>query len=177
MFRASSRSRLRMISLNCECALTEGESASTFNEHRGRPPIVRSTPYIIHRARVLTASRSPGGYLDPSEDDVGGISRLLEEFLGTGTKQWRSDQPNWTVRSLLAEWYRPNFDGFFVSDIAMHHALNKSTPTNPRTCRCPRNVARSSSSRWLPSVSSGVPRQDRRIPDQCLQRCSVFRST
>lgn len=86
------------------------------NQHRGR-----SRSWGPHFAsytaeQTLTTECSPGGYLDPSEDDVAGISRLLEEFLGTGTKQWRSDQPNWTVRSLLAVWYRPNFDGFFVSE-------------------------------------------------------------
>ncbi|EKD01766.1 hypothetical protein A1Q2_03829 [Trichosporon asahii var. asahii CBS 8904] len=67
----------------------------------------------------------PGGYLDPSEDDVEGISRLLEEFLGTGSKQWRSDQPNWTVRSLLAVWYRPNFDGFFPAHVSMPKECRK----------------------------------------------------
>lgn len=67
----------------------------------------------------------PGGYLDPSEDDVSGLIRHLDDLLGTGTKQWRHDQPHWDVRELLAVWYRPNFDGFFVS------VVTPSVPGSP----------------------------------------------
>jgi hypothetical protein len=41
--------------------------------------------------------------------------RHLDDLLGAGTKQWRAEEPHWNIHSLLAVWYRPNFDGFFVS--------------------------------------------------------------
>ena len=63
---------------------------------------------------------------------------MLDEFLGTGTKQWRSDQPNWTVRSLLAVWYRPNFDGFFVSEPPHATSAKQEYPHKPAHVSMPK---------------------------------------
>lgn len=56
---------------------------------------------------------SPGGYLDPSEDDEVGMVRHLRDLLNTAGKP-QNEQPQWEVRDLLSIWWRPNFDGFFV---------------------------------------------------------------
>jgi hypothetical protein len=68
--------------------------------------------YIDHR---------PGGYLDPSETDAGGLATRLDEQLGVpkeheglGNQYHKGGDYAWTVKDCLSVWWRPNFDTFFV---------------------------------------------------------------
>lgn len=65
-----------------------------------------------------------------------GLVRHLDDLLGSGTKQWRAEEPHWSVRSLLGVWYRPNFDGFFVSTgeesgKELQHTCSRQYPYKP----------------------------------------------
>ena len=65
----------------------------------------------------------PGGSLNPGEDEMDGLKRILDEKLGSSTGQ--TDQSggepekdmssDWSIGECLATWYRPNFETFMVS--------------------------------------------------------------
>ncbi|XP_029345779.1 cleavage and polyadenylation specificity factor subunit 5-like [Acyrthosiphon pisum] len=48
----------------------------------------------------------PGGQLNPAEDEVEGLKRLLTETLGTQN----GVQTDWTVEDTIGNWWRPNFE-------------------------------------------------------------------
>lgn len=75
-----------------------------------------------------------------------GLTRHLDEFLGSGAKQWtvKGAKSPWEVRNLLAVWWRPNFDGFFVGPTQKTWS-DCSTRTSLFTSLSPRNAARSTS--------------------------------
>ncbi|BES99824.1 Cleavage and polyadenylation specificity factor [Nesidiocoris tenuis] len=54
----------------------------------------------------LTFFKLPGGELNPGEDDVEGLKRLLTETLGRqdGVKQ------EWIIEDTIGNWWRPNFE-------------------------------------------------------------------
>jgi cleavage and polyadenylation specificity factor subunit 5 len=65
---------------------------------------------------------------------VTGLTRHLDEFLGSGAKQWtvKGAKSPWEVRNLLAVWWRPNFDGFFVGiPYDETHKLTTQYPYKP----------------------------------------------
>lgn len=64
---------------------------------------------------------SPGGYLDPTEDEISGLLTRLDEQLGVpidtecGPNLYERPTEDWRVNDRLSMWWRPNFDTFLVS--------------------------------------------------------------
>uniref|UniRef100_A0A2S2P9W1 Cleavage and polyadenylation specificity factor subunit 5 n=2 Tax=Aphidinae TaxID=133076 RepID=A0A2S2P9W1_SCHGA len=63
-------------------------------------------PHVLLLQLGTTFFKLPGGELNPAEDEVEGLKRLLTETLG------RQDgvQPEWTVEDTIGNWWRPNFE-------------------------------------------------------------------
>lgn len=100
-------------SASCQCFL---QDVSPVIRGLPSPSLLRS---MWGRTLIL---RSPGGYLDRTEDEKEGLIRLLNEQLGLPKENGegyitRQDQKDWTVSECLGTWWRPHFDTFFVSAI------------------------------------------------------------
>jgi len=63
-------------------------------------------PHVLLLQLGTTFFKVPGGELNPGEDEVEGLKRILSDTLGRtdGTVQ------EWTVEDLIGTWWRPNFD-------------------------------------------------------------------
>ncbi|XP_054275249.1 cleavage and polyadenylation specificity factor subunit 5-like isoform X2 [Macrosteles quadrilineatus] len=63
-------------------------------------------PHVLLLQLGTTFFKLPGGELNPGEDEVEGLKRLLTETLGRqdGVKQ------DWTVEDTIGNWWRPNFE-------------------------------------------------------------------
>ncbi|XP_022190025.2 cleavage and polyadenylation specificity factor subunit 5 [Nilaparvata lugens] len=63
-------------------------------------------PHVFLLQLGTTFFKLPGGELNPGEDEVEGLKRLLTETLGRqdGVKQ------EWTVEDTIGNWWRPNFE-------------------------------------------------------------------
>lgn len=48
-----------------------------------------------------------GGELNPGEDSIEGLKRLLNETLGRPDS---TQQNNWLVEDVIGNWWRPNFE-------------------------------------------------------------------
>lgn len=75
-------------------------------------------PYI--HPHFLSVCR-PGDYLKPGEDDVEGLKRRLDERLAPPpeSKQFNASHGvdnEWEIGDCLAQWWRPNFETFMVSN-------------------------------------------------------------
>ena len=51
--------------------------------------------------------RRLGGELNPGEDSIEGLKRLLNETLGRPDS---TQQNNWIVEDVIGNWWRPNFE-------------------------------------------------------------------
>ncbi|KAL3275383.1 hypothetical protein HHI36_020147 [Cryptolaemus montrouzieri] len=63
-------------------------------------------PHVLLLQLGTTFFKLPGGELNPGEDEVEGLKRLLTETLGRqdGVKQ------DWIVEDIIGNWWRPNFE-------------------------------------------------------------------
>ncbi|CAH1116083.1 unnamed protein product [Phaedon cochleariae] len=63
-------------------------------------------PHVLLLQLGTTFFKLPGGELNPGEDEVDGLKRLLTETLGRldGVKQ------DWVVEDIIGNWWRPNFE-------------------------------------------------------------------
>uniref|UniRef100_A0A1B6DZ49 Cleavage and polyadenylation specificity factor subunit 5 n=1 Tax=Clastoptera arizonana TaxID=38151 RepID=A0A1B6DZ49_9HEMI len=63
-------------------------------------------PHVLLLQLGTTFFKLPGGELNPGEDEVDGLKRLLTETLGRqdGVKQ------EWTIEDTIGNWWRPNFE-------------------------------------------------------------------
>jgi len=63
-------------------------------------------PHVLLLQLGTTFFKLPGGELEPDEDEVAGLKRLLTETLGRqdGVKQ------EWNVDEIIGNWWRPNFE-------------------------------------------------------------------
>jgi len=63
-------------------------------------------PHVLLLQIGTTFFKLPGGELDPGEDDVDGLKRLLTDVLG------RQDGVvnEWTIEDTIGNWWRPNFE-------------------------------------------------------------------
>lgn len=54
----------------------------------------------------MSLIKRPGGELNPGEDEVEGLKRLMTETLG------RQDgvQHEWVIEDAIGNWWRPNFE-------------------------------------------------------------------
>lgn len=82
-------------------------------------------PHILMIQIASAFFKLPGHYLKPGEDEVQGLSDLLDERLmptedapesygpsGEGREQVKGE---WEVGDCLATWWRPSFETFMVS--------------------------------------------------------------
>ncbi|KHN82537.1 Cleavage and polyadenylation specificity factor subunit 5 [Toxocara canis] len=65
-----------------------------------------SLPHVLLLQIGTTFFKLPGGELNPGEDEIEGLKRLLTETLGRqdGAKDL------WTIEDAIGNWWRPNFD-------------------------------------------------------------------
>ena len=63
-------------------------------------------PHVLLLQLGTTFFKLPGGELNPGEDELDGLKRLLQETLG------RQDgiANEWTVEDAVGNWWRPNFE-------------------------------------------------------------------
>ena len=63
-------------------------------------------PHVLLLQLGTTFFKLPGGELEPGEDEVEGLTRLLTSTLG------KSDglQQEWVVEDTIGNWWRPNFE-------------------------------------------------------------------
>ncbi|KAF2901521.1 hypothetical protein ILUMI_04662 [Ignelater luminosus] len=63
-------------------------------------------PHVLLLQLGTTFFKLPGGELNPGEDEVEGLKRLLTETLGRqdGVKQ------DWLIEDIIGNWWRPNFE-------------------------------------------------------------------
>ncbi|XP_069669577.1 cleavage and polyadenylation specificity factor subunit 5 [Periplaneta americana] len=63
-------------------------------------------PHVLLLQLGTTFFKLPGGELNPGEDEVEGLKRLLTETLGRqdGVKQ------DWVIEDTIGNWWRPNFE-------------------------------------------------------------------
>jgi len=64
-------------------------------------------PHVLLLQLGTTFFKLPGGELNPNEDDVEGLKRLLNETLGKSDIQ---PQNNWIIEDVIGNWWRPNFE-------------------------------------------------------------------
>ncbi|CAF0740335.1 unnamed protein product [Brachionus calyciflorus] len=64
-------------------------------------------PHVLLLQLGNTFFKLPGGELNPNEDPVEGLKRLLNETLG---KSDGSSQNNWVIEDTIGNWWRPNFE-------------------------------------------------------------------
>ena len=82
-------------------------------------------PHVLMLQRKSdNALQLPGGTLKPGEGDVEGLSRKLTRKLASAS----IDVPNWDVRELLGQFWRPEFDDSIYPYIPPHI-------TKPKECR------------------------------------------
>lgn len=63
-------------------------------------------PHVLLLQLGTTFFKLPGGELNPGEDEVDGLKRLLTETFGRkdGVKQ------EWIIEDIIGNWWRPNFE-------------------------------------------------------------------
>ncbi|CDW52089.1 cleavage and polyadenylation specificity factor [Trichuris trichiura] len=73
-------------------------------------------PHVLLLQLGSSFFRLPGGELEPGEDSVEGLKRLLTECLG----QQEGAIEDWVVEDTLSNWWRPNFEPPRYPYIATH---------------------------------------------------------
>jgi cleavage and polyadenylation specificity factor subunit 5 len=63
-------------------------------------------PHVLLLQLGTTFFKLPGGELNPGEDELDGLKRLMQETLG------RQDgiANEWTIEDAVGNWWRPNFE-------------------------------------------------------------------
>lgn len=64
-------------------------------------------PHVLLLQLGTTFFKLPGGELNPNEDPMEGLKRLLSETLGKTDCQ---SQNNWIIEDIIGNWWRPNFE-------------------------------------------------------------------
>lgn len=64
-------------------------------------------PHVLLLQLGTTFFKLPGGELNPDEDPIEGLKRLLNETLG---KSDAIAQNNWVIEETIGNWWRPNFE-------------------------------------------------------------------
>ncbi len=73
-------------------------------------------PHVLLLQLGTTFFKLPGGELNPGEDEVDGLKRLMTETLGradaaaNGGAGGSSDAASWLVEDTIGNWWRPNFE-------------------------------------------------------------------
>ncbi|KAI5476823.1 cleavage and polyadenylation specific factor 5 [Pseudohyphozyma bogoriensis] len=74
-------------------------------------------------------AHEPGDYLKPDEGDIKGLEARLERRLGQaeskGVEKSEQKAGGWVVKDLIAQWWRPNYEGFMYPYIPAHVANPK----------------------------------------------------
>ncbi|KAK9880716.1 hypothetical protein WA026_013040 [Henosepilachna vigintioctopunctata] len=65
-----------------------------------------SLPHVLLLQLGTTFFKLPGGELNPGEDEVEGLKRLLSETFGRG----EGPKQEWLVEDIIGNWWRPNFE-------------------------------------------------------------------
>ncbi|CAB02106.1 Cleavage and polyadenylation specificity factor subunit 5 [Caenorhabditis elegans] len=65
-----------------------------------------SLPHILLLQIGTTFYKLPGGELELGEDEISGVTRLLNETLG----RTDGETNEWTIEDEIGNWWRPNFD-------------------------------------------------------------------
>merc|ERR1719486_1319417 len=64
-------------------------------------------PHVLLLQLGTTFFKLPGGELNPGEDEVEGLKRLMSETLG---RTDGSPATDWTIEDTIGNWWRPNFE-------------------------------------------------------------------
>ncbi|CAF1218324.1 unnamed protein product [Rotaria magnacalcarata] len=64
-------------------------------------------PHVLLLQLGTTFFKLPGGELNPGEDSMEGLKRLLNETLGRPDSV---QQNNWLIEDVIGNWWRPNFE-------------------------------------------------------------------
>lgn len=64
-------------------------------------------PHVLLLQLGSTFFKLPGGELNPGEDEVEGLKRLMSETLG---RTDGSPATDWTIEDTIGNWWRPNFE-------------------------------------------------------------------
>lgn len=69
-------------------------------------------PHVLLLQLGTTFFKLPGGELNPGEDEVEGLQRLMTETLGKtdGTPATNTNPAEWVVEDTIGNWWRPNFE-------------------------------------------------------------------
>jgi len=64
-------------------------------------------PHVLLLQLGSTFFKLPGGELNPGEDEVEGLKRLMSDTLG---RTDGSPATDWTIEDTIGNWWRPNFE-------------------------------------------------------------------
>jgi cleavage and polyadenylation specificity factor subunit 5 len=64
-------------------------------------------PHVLLLQLGTTFFKLPGGELNPGEDEVDGLKRLMTSTLG---KTEDAGPQDWTIEDTIGNWWRPNFE-------------------------------------------------------------------
>ncbi|CAF1150081.1 unnamed protein product [Adineta steineri] len=64
-------------------------------------------PHILLLQLGTTFFKLPGGELNPGEDSIEGLKRLLNETIGRTDS---TEKNNWVIEDVIGNWWRPNFE-------------------------------------------------------------------
>ncbi len=68
-------------------------------------------PHVLLLQLGTTFFKLPGGELNPGEDEVEGLKRLMTETLGRAEGNPAATGPQeWVVEDTIGNWWRPNFE-------------------------------------------------------------------
>jgi hypothetical protein len=84
----------------------------------------------------------PGDYLKPGEEEMMGMRAKLNEILAPNNEYGVAGESDWEIGDCLAQWWRPNFETFMVSEARRKgctlyemHVLTLTVPVCPSTYR------------------------------------------
>ena len=106
---------LNITSTNVSCLITA-------NKRQGNFLTSLSSSHYVLPSQTNNALHSPGDYLKPGEDEIDGLKRRLDERLAPPSLN-QFDQVthginnDWEIGDCLAQWWRPNFETFMVSNV------------------------------------------------------------
>ena len=67
-------------------------------------------PHVLLLQLGTTFFKLPGGELNPGEDEVDGLKRLMTETLGRPDANLAASANDWNVEDTIGNWWRPNFE-------------------------------------------------------------------
>ncbi|KAF7361383.1 Cleavage and polyadenylation specificity factor subunit 5 [Mycena sanguinolenta] len=93
-------------------------------------------PHILMLQIANAFFKLPGDYLLPGEDEISGLKKRLDDRLAppasSGLPSNVTDGAEWEIGDCLAQWWRPNFETFMVSERSMEQtfppSLSSRTP-------------------------------------------------